>query len=122
MYYAEYAESHQIPILCIGTELELTSGREKEWRTLIDEIRVVFSGELTYAANFTEYEKIRFWDALDYIGIQAYFPLTDRVNPGLESLKKGWNKKSRNRESTEEIQQTSNLYRNRLLQYCRCCH
>lgn len=31
LYYAQYAESHQIPILCIGTELEMTSNREKVW-------------------------------------------------------------------------------------------
>jgi len=93
LYYAGYAEFHQIPILCIGTELELSSTREKEWRKLIQEIRLVYHGELTYAANFTEYEKIRFWDALDYIGIQAYFPLTDKTNPDLITLKKGWEKK-----------------------------
>jgi len=102
LYYAHYAESHHIPILCIGTELELTSGREKEWRVLIDQIRAVFSGELTYAANFTEYEKIRFWDALDYIGIQAYFPLADKNNPDVGSLKKGWNRKIKEIEKVQK--------------------
>jgi hypothetical protein len=102
LYYAGYAESHQIPILCIGTELELSSGREKEWRSLIKEIRLVYHGELTYAANFTEYEKVRFWDALDYIGIQAYFPLTDKTNPDLITLKKGWEKKIKEIEKVQK--------------------
>ncbi len=91
LYYATYAESHELPILCIGTELEKTSHRESEWRALISEIRQVYSGELTYAANFTEYEKVKFWDVLDYIGIQAYFPLADVNDPDLNQLIKGWN-------------------------------
>lgn len=102
LYYAQYAESHQIPILCIGTELELTSGREKEWRELIGQIREVYSGELTYAANFTEYEKIGFWNALDYIGIQAYFPLADKNNPDVGSLKNSWNRKIREIEKVQK--------------------
>lgn len=102
LYFAQYAQSHKIPILCIGTELEMTSGREKDWRKLIAEIRKVYSGQLTYAANFTEYEKVKFWDALDYIGIQAYFPLADKSNPSLRTLKNSWEKKIK---EIEKVQQ-----------------
>ena len=90
--YAEMAEEHQIPMLCIGTELELTSTRESDWRNVISEIRKVYSGKLIYAANFTEFEHVKFWDALDYIGIQAYFPLSTKENPSLSDLKSGWKK------------------------------
>lgn len=90
--YAKMAEEHQIPMLCIGTELELTSKREDDWRKVIAEIRKVYSGKLIYAANFTEYEHVKFWDALDYIGIQAYFPLSTKENPNLSDLKSGWKK------------------------------
>lgn len=88
--YAKMAEAHQIPMLCIGTELEMTSEREADWREIIKKIRSVYSGKLTYAANFTEFEKVKFWDDLDYIGIQAYFPLSDKQTPSLKDLKKGW--------------------------------
>lgn len=90
--YARLAESHQIPMLCIGTELEMTSSRTSDWRKVISEIRKVYSGKLTYAANFTEFEKVGFWDDLDYIGIQAYFPLSKKKNPSLSDLKSGWTK------------------------------
>lgn len=90
--YAVMAEEHQIPMLCVGTELEMTSGREEDWRKVISEIRKVYSGKLIYAANFTEFEHVKFWDALDYIGIQAYFPLSTKTNPELSDLKSGWNK------------------------------
>jgi hypothetical protein len=91
-YYATMAQEQDIPVLCIGTELELTSHRETEWRELIESIRQVYSGQLTYAANFTEYDKVAFWDALDYIGIQAYFPLATKNNPDIKTLVQGWNK------------------------------
>jgi len=78
--------------LCIGTELYITTTQhEQKWRNIIKEIRKVYSGQLTYAANFhKEYEEIKFWDALDYIGVQAYFALTNKENPSLKELRKGW--------------------------------
>lgn len=88
--YARLAEELQIPVLCIGTELEKTTHRTEDWRIVISQIRKVYSGELIYAANFTEFEKIEFWDDLDYIGIQAYFPLSKNHKPALAELKKGW--------------------------------
>lgn len=88
--YARLADKLRIPMLCIGTELEKTSHREADWRKVIAQVREVYSGKLIYAANFTEYQQIDFWDALDYIGIQAYFPLSDGHNPELAELKSSW--------------------------------
>ena len=88
--YARLAEKEGIPMLCIGTELEKTSQREAEWRKIIQAVKKVYSGQLTYAANFTEYQKVNFWDELDFIGIQAYFPLSDKKTPNLKDLKRSW--------------------------------
>ncbi|MEM9948737.1 MAG: hypothetical protein AAF810_22110 [Cyanobacteria bacterium P01_D01_bin.36] len=92
LHYAVLAETHHMPILCIGTELQNTAvKREQDWRQLIADIRQVYAGKLTYAGNWHNgFETIPFWDALDFIGIQAYFPLTDQVNPTVEELKAGW--------------------------------
>ncbi|OEK05809.1 glycoside hydrolase family 113 [Roseivirga misakiensis] len=92
LHYAQVAEESQMEMLCIGTELHQTCvEREQDWRALIKKIRAVYSGKLTYAANFSnEYEDVAFWDELDYIGIQAYFPLTDHNSPTLEEVRKGW--------------------------------
>jgi hypothetical protein len=91
-YFADFAEKHQIPVLCIGTELEKTVHREADWRKIIENIRSRYRGRIVYAANFTEYDKIKFWDALDYIGIQAYFPLAESENPSQKELDKTWGK------------------------------
>lgn len=92
LHYAKLAEEQSIPVLCIGTELYLcATKREQDWRDLIVKIRATYSGQITYAANFyKEYEEIQFWDALDFIGIQGYFPLTKKDHPSLKELKEGW--------------------------------
>lgn len=91
MHYAKLAEASQIAILCVGTELSHASAREADWRKLIREIRKIYSGKLTYAANFhDEFENVKFWDALDFIGIQAYFSLSQKANPTTEELIANW--------------------------------
>ena len=88
--YAALADSVGIEIFCIGTELHRTVNRP-EWIPLIKKIRSIYKGKLTYAANFSgEFEEVPFWRDLDYIGVQAYFPLSTSREPSLEALKKGW--------------------------------
>ena len=93
LHYAQLAETAHLDGLCIGTELQHATepAHEKAWRTLIRQIRHVYHGPLTYAANWSgEYQQIRFWDALDYVGIQAYFPLSTASSPTLDALLQGW--------------------------------
>lgn len=45
------------------------------WASAIAAVRGVYRGKLTYAANFDQYRDVGFWDRLDLIGINAYFPL-----------------------------------------------
>jgi hypothetical protein len=93
-YYADLAEQEDVEMFCIGTEFtRLTLEKEEFWRKLIKDVRKRYSGKITYAANwYNEYEKITFWKELDYIGVQAYFPLVKKMNPDTELLAKSWNK------------------------------
>jgi len=92
LHYARLAEANGIEALCVGTELHATATqRPDDWRRLIDAVRAVYHGRLIYAANwYREFEEIAFWDRLDYIGIQAYFPLADRPDPSVASLRAAW--------------------------------
>ncbi|MEM6453930.1 MAG: ankyrin repeat domain-containing protein [Acidobacteriota bacterium] len=54
---------------------------EAEWRRLIANVREVYGGFLTFAANHDNYHEVGFWDALDWIGINAYFALRPRLEP-----------------------------------------
>ena len=68
------------------------------WKKLIKEVRAVYSGKLTYAANFDNYQEVAFWKQLDFIGINAYFSLRDANTTFEDStqlkalLKKGWDR------------------------------
>ena len=50
------------------------------WGTLIAATREIYAGKLTYAANFDHYEKVGFWNDLDYIGINSYFTLRPHLD------------------------------------------
>ena len=54
---------------------------DQHWRRLIAEVRQVFTGKLTYAANFDQYQQVGFWDQLDLMGINAYFKLRREILP-----------------------------------------
>ncbi len=92
LHYAELAQRLGIEALAVGTELHRTvAERPGDWRRLIASVRAVYGGKLTYAANWDEeFEEVPFWDELDFIGIQAYFPLAGRERPTLDELAGGW--------------------------------
>lgn len=89
--YAKTAEEMKAAILCIGTELEkFVINRPDFWKRLIKKIRKIYSGKLTYAANWDEFKRVPFWRDLDFIGIDAYFPLSDKEKPTIADLEGGW--------------------------------
>ncbi len=89
--YAKLAQEKNVAVLCIGTELEkFVENRPAYWKELIEKIRGIYKGKLTYAANWDEYKRTPFWSKLDYIGIDAYFPLSEERTPSVEELKLGW--------------------------------
>ena len=91
--YARIAQENNFEILCIGTELEgFIDARPNYWKELIVEIKKIYKGKLTYASNWNEYNRTPFWDEIDYIGIDAYFPVDDKQSPTLETSKKAWQK------------------------------
>ncbi len=82
---------HDADAFCVGTELDRTIEHVDAWRQIIAEVRTVTPAPLTYAANWTDYERVAFWDDLDVIGIQAYFPLVDHDTlPPEEELREAW--------------------------------
>ncbi len=74
----------------LGTEIDRTLGHEEHWRELIRQVRSVTSAPLTYGANWTDYARVPFWDALDVIGVQAYFPLADSIGASVAEIEAGW--------------------------------
>lgn len=91
MTFAEIAEEQGVDVFCIGTEVKKVAvQRPQFWRDLAAEVRAVYSGKITYAANWDNYQNVTFWDDLDFIGIDAYFPLVEAATPSVEELKEAW--------------------------------
>lgn len=91
--YARLAESEGVELFCVGTELKrIALSRPEFWRDVARKVRRVYGGELTYAANWDSFDRIRFWDALDLIGVDAYFPVSDARNPQPQEIAAGWKK------------------------------
>jgi hypothetical protein len=90
--FAEIAEQNSVEMFCIGTELQRTVTWETEWRSIISNVRQQYSGLLTYAANWwKEYDEyVKWWDALDYVGIDAYFPLSEKNEPMIAEMNAAW--------------------------------
>ena len=122
-HWSEVAEAKGVEILCVGTEYAAASGgtgNETRWRALIggdggdgvggsgSGVRNRYSGKLTYAAqngwwnwprgqDATEAD-IGWWDAVDYLGVDAYYVLTNyqgetpagTTSPTVAQLKAAW--------------------------------
>lgn len=69
--WAELADRVEADVLVIGTQLDQLVGETESWNAVIEDVRSVFDGRLTYAAN-TPYgiENVTFWDELDLIGVE----------------------------------------------------
>jgi hypothetical protein len=89
-HYAELAEQSQVDQFSVGTELAGTSGFTDRWRAVIRAVRTEFRGPLVYAANYDEYEQIEFWDDLDFVGVDAYWPLSARPTTDGNALRAAW--------------------------------
>lgn len=80
-HYAKLATVTHADVFCVGVEFARLSVHEQSWRELIALARRHYTGPLVYAANFgPEFETIRFWDALDYAGLNNYYPLPDDLS------------------------------------------
>ncbi|MCH9650059.1 MAG: ankyrin repeat domain-containing protein [Deltaproteobacteria bacterium] len=77
------------PVEAMNQRRRLLDGH---WRQLVKKVRRVYSGRLTLAANFDNYHEVSFWDELDLMGINAYFPLRESLETPLqeEGLVASW--------------------------------
>ena len=70
--------------------------RESQWRAVITAVRVVLPGvPLWLGPNWSwrgspGYEFVRFWDALDFLGVDMYAPLAAHPDPTLPVAIAGW--------------------------------
>ena len=107
---AQVAESMEVSLFCVGTELRAsTVNRPQFWRKLIKKVKAIYKGPITYSANWDEYEQVTFWDELDYIGVNAYFPISNSATPQVSNTLKNW------QPILQKMQQISQKYQRKFI-------
>ncbi len=96
-HYGKIAQDHGVEDFCIGTELlrmanpNYNADNTQQWKNLISKVRAVYSGKVTYSANwYGELDENQFWGDLDYIGVSAYYDLYHAQNSSIAELEKSW--------------------------------
>lgn len=80
-HYSQLAAAIKADLFSTGVEFSRLARHEAEWRAVIALARANYRGALTYAANWgVEFESVRFWDALDFMGVNNYYPLPDDLS------------------------------------------
>src|SRR5262249_5010892 len=77
-HYARIATAEKVDEFVVGTELAGVSGDRPGWSGVVRAVRGLFAGPVVYAANYDEYRRVAFWDLLDLIGVDAYWPVADQ--------------------------------------------
>jgi len=90
--YLQVAQQEGVEMISLGNDLICSSNREREWRQLISSVRSIYKGLITYSANWGGEETDKqWWDAVDFIGIDAYYPLIPyNPSPSIEDLVQEW--------------------------------
>ena len=73
VHYARLAAQTKCELFCLGCEMGSTESFETEWRALIAAVRKEYSGPLVYDVNHDRELEVKWWDAVDVIGVSAYY-------------------------------------------------
>jgi hypothetical protein len=89
--WARLAALAHVDMLAAGVELRswLTTTHAPSFAPILRDIRAVYPGPLTYAANWDDVEQTVILGELDVIGINAFYPLTDKPNASDADLVRG---------------------------------
>lgn len=104
VHLAAIASEQRVELFSLGTELvsmassQINPTNTQNWRSLIQRVRAVYGGPLTYGANSTnnntdtfqnEKRYIDFWSSLDYAGLSVYYTISTGDN-SVASLMSSW--------------------------------
>jgi hypothetical protein len=89
--WAEVAREGRVEMLSVGVELRswVTTPRARSMLAIIEEVRRVYPGLLTYSANWDDADDTLIFGALDLVGINAFYPLADHEGASPAELAEG---------------------------------
>jgi len=103
--YAKIAQEERVEAMSMNCELYIANMQTAKWKALVKSTRSIFPGKLTTASNWAPpAATVLWWDVLDFIGVDAYWPLKGKnvsalvkewtpILNTLETLSKSLNKK-----------------------------
>ncbi len=86
---ADIATASGATALSVGVELKALSSRPEtrvRFARLVERVRAEYDGLLTYSANWDEAESVPFWDLVDIVGVNGYYPLQPEPVRGAEAV------------------------------------
>lgn len=92
VHYAELAEYCGCEMMCVGCEMLGTERKEQFWRNAIAAVREVYHGPITYNTNHGKEEAAKWYDAIDYVGTSAYYPVAKKPGATAAQMRKEWEK------------------------------
>lgn len=104
--WAKIARDTKVEMLSVGVELRtwVTTRHAPSFASIIHDVRKIYPGLLTYAANWDDVVDTVILGELDVIGINAFYPLTDAEGADLAKLLAG------GREVASRIRELSELW------------
>ncbi|MCL4377634.1 MAG: hypothetical protein M1409_04520 [Actinobacteria bacterium] len=121
LHYAKIADSENVDLFSIANELSSVWGKNDEWRIVVKAVRDVYKGVVTAKMNrwyqdsqFQNILKMDWMRDLDYIGIAAYFDLTQKQDPTLDELKNSW-ENNRQGNVVQELETISNKFQKKII-------
>jgi T5SS/PEP-CTERM-associated repeat protein len=96
--FADIAQAKGVELFSIGCEMNRMEApaNTQHWTDLVANVRSRYDGSVTYAANWNDgsigggYDILPWWDQVDAVGIDAYFPVTAVTNPSLGQMQSAW--------------------------------
>lgn len=89
---AAFARDNGVEALDIGAEMSTLIFEDDHWQSLAADVRGVagYRGLIGYQVNYHILTEITWSDALDYLAVAAYWPLSETPHPELEDLVAAW--------------------------------
>lgn len=89
-HYADLAQANGVELLTVGSEYTTLERYGAQWRHVISDVRQRYSGLTTYMAVTQRIAKVKWWDALDFIGVSPYYYLSGKATPSYDEMRAAW--------------------------------
>lgn len=86
----QIADKQQVDMLCVGSEFCSMQQNTQIWIQMIRKLRAIYKGALIYSTNWDALDDLHFDSELDFLGVSAYFPLSESNDPSVEEMTASW--------------------------------